>query len=67
MVQVYCFNTTNSVFKIAFETSVWFSYHAKHLACLSSYAFSQVVKYQSVLCFVCSHFIWRPQLQRCSY
>jgi len=29
------------------------------------YSFSQVVKYQSAVCSVCSHFIWRPQLQRC--
>jgi len=38
------------------------------LACSSfyMYSFSQVLKYQSALCSVCSHFIRRPQLQCCS-
>jgi len=33
---------------------------------LITHLFSQVVKYQSALCSICSHFIQCPQLQHCS-
>ena len=35
-------------------------------ACSSFHSFSQVVKHQSAISSVCSHFICRPQFHRCS-